>query len=92
MLVDTYRCMNKGWLPRKGHCLSLLVNGALLLCGVVTSMRQRGKWHIACVFSCCLVLSFFFDICCLVLSFYHPLTDQFYFPVLFCWIDVDRCL
>ena len=59
MLVDTYRCMNKGWLPRKGHCLSLLVNGALLLCGVVTSMRQRGKWHIACVFSCCLVLSFF---------------------------------
>ena len=79
MLVDTYRCMNKGWLPRKGSFVVGKWGSSFVWCG--TSMRQRGKWHIACVFSCCLVL-----------SFHHPLTNKFYFPVLFCWIDVDRCL
>ena len=43
MLVDAYRCMNEGWLPRIAHYLSLLINGALLLCAVVTGTRQRGK-------------------------------------------------
>uniref|UniRef100_A0A7N2MXZ5 60S ribosomal protein L38 n=1 Tax=Quercus lobata TaxID=97700 RepID=A0A7N2MXZ5_QUELO len=31
-------------------------------------------------------------LCYLALSCHHPSTNQFYFPVLFCWIDVDGCL
>ena len=81
ILVDAYRCMNEGQLPRIAHCRSLLVNGALLLFGVVTGTRQRGKWHMLVLCSCYLAL-----------SCHHPLTNQFYFPVLFCWIDVDGCL
>ena len=52
MLVDAYRCMNEGWLPRIAHYLSLLINGALLLCAVVTGTRQRGKWHMLVLCSC----------------------------------------
>ena len=52
MLVDAFRCLNEGWLPRIVHCLSLSVNGALLLCAVVTGTRQRGKWYTLVLCSC----------------------------------------
>ena len=76
-------------LPRKGSFVVGKWGSSFVWCG--TSMRQREVAHCMC-FLLLPCTFFFFDICCLVLSFYHPLTDQFYFPVLFCWIDVDRCL
>ena len=76
--MDTYRCMNKGWLPRKGSFVVGKWGSSFVWCG--TSMRQREVAHCMC----------FLLLPCTFFS--SSLTNQFYFPALFCWIDVDRCL